>query len=117
MNIYIWNYTSPVSTEYHDGGGLLIVADSLEDARDQWSKYAADQDLSDEEAVLSDPDHVFPTSQDAEPQVMVFLDAGCCGDARPCTRSTAGVLCRLYSCRCRGCRPCRRAAHGTYSLV
>ena len=76
MNIYIWDYTSPVSTEYHDAGGLLIVAESLTAARHQWSKYAADWDIG--EAVLSDPDHTFPTSQDAEPQVMVFVDAGCC---------------------------------------
>ena len=80
--LYIYEYISPISTNYHDGGGLVIVTDG--DPQAAWEKtnnYAEivrrfGKDC--EKADLSQPDRVIDVP-DSEPDVVyVFLDAGCC---------------------------------------
>ena len=34
MNVYIWESIEFVSDNYHDGGGLVVVAESLDAARE-----------------------------------------------------------------------------------
>lgn len=70
MNVYIWDSTWPVTDNWHADGGLLIVAESLEDARSAWK--------GDVEATKADPDRIIPTQPGVEPMVLVFPDAGCC---------------------------------------
>lgn len=81
MNIYIWESLDMVSTNYHEDGGLIIVAESLADAKEQanlhnqkesWSRIKIDKD----------PDFVYPLADLGEnkidKRVIVFPDAGCC---------------------------------------
>ena len=85
MNIYVWEYVPKVTSNYHDGGGGLIVAKSLDDAQDVWGAYTAR--LEEEEGseapsayALKEyaPDHSWPTADAAKPKVLVFEDSGCC---------------------------------------
>lgn len=81
MNVYIWDRLECVSANYHSGGGLLIVAESLEAARqiiaekldDPGPRYPVNCD-----GKTVDPTVVLPTSDNASPMMMVFPDAGCC---------------------------------------
>lgn len=72
MNIYVWDYTSPVNDSYHDGGGVLIVAPTLERARALWD--------GDPKALTADPDYSWPTvdTYTGPTKVIIFPDQGCC---------------------------------------
>ena len=85
MNVYIWKHTAGVTTNWHSGGGLLIVAASLDRARALWVERNDAPNIADWErlsdpslAVKPDPDHSLPTAPDASELVIVFPDAGCC---------------------------------------
>ena len=80
MFVFVWEYTGNVSGAYHDGGGLLVVAESLARAREMIN-----------EAVLGDgrcgamdetPDKVWAMAGRgpliASETVIAFPDAGCC---------------------------------------
>ena len=73
MNIYIWEYVEGLTENYHDGGGLLIVDESLEAAREQFKIAYPDQQC---ECLTSGPDHIWPTEADSI--CIRFRDAGCC---------------------------------------
>ena len=82
MKIFVWEGTRPVSNNYHDGGGLLIIAANLDRARELWSEYV--DNLSEWEkfegkgATDKEPDRVYFTEPDTEETVLVFPDSGCC---------------------------------------
>ena len=83
MKIFIWKDTDPVSANYHDGGGLLIIASDLIRAREVWSEYVDKltsvwEKFEDKSATDADPDHVYFTEPDTEETVLVFPDSGCC---------------------------------------
>jgi hypothetical protein len=71
MNVYIWRDATTVSTSYHEGGGLVVIAASEEAAR---ALANAEHGVVLDAAEM--PDAVFPCN--AEPQVFVFPNAGCC---------------------------------------
>lgn len=78
MNVYIWENTGPVSTAYHDGGGLLIVAATLEDARSAWLESEAAAGLANPEAAIQGaPDWKLKDTTSA-PMILTFPDVGCC---------------------------------------
>ena len=67
MFAFVWERLSEVTDNWHDEGGLLIIAPSLARARELHS------------AVRSNlPDVVYPLASDPEEHVYVFPDAGCC---------------------------------------
>lgn len=72
MKVFVWKYLDQVSCSYHTEGGLMVVAENLEDA-----VRLAEQDNS---VVVGEvlPDYVYDTSDTATPVVVVFPDAGCC---------------------------------------
>jgi hypothetical protein len=83
MNVYIWLYVEAATNNYHDGGGIVCVDESLESARaaiaeatprEEWGK---ENQPSECEAMVSPPDYILPTSS-LDPLVLVFPDAGCC---------------------------------------
>lgn len=90
-NLYIWDCAFPITNDYHSGGAVLVVADSLEDAQRVWEEYC-DENFADEDSHYetsrqeaktalkdSEPDHVFALYSDRIPnQVIVHPDAGCC---------------------------------------
>ena len=82
MKIFIWNDTDPVSSNYHDDGGLLIIASDLIRARELWSEYVDNLDewgkFEDKSAAHDDPNHTYFTDPDTEETVLVFPDSGCC---------------------------------------
>ena len=80
MYIYIWIYVDPVSTQWHNGGGVMIAASNLDDAREQWKAYSRDEGLGSSGAVSGMPDRMYrldPLSSYVK-EVLVFEDAGCC---------------------------------------
>lgn len=83
MNVYIWDYASPVSTAYHDGGAVLVISDSVSSARDLWLHSDEAQKIrargnNPDTALAGEPDHVIPTVETQEARMMFFLDTGCC---------------------------------------
>lgn len=79
MKQFIWHNTHPVTDEYHDGGGLLIVAEDLEKARQAWrDEVEGGQSYTPIKptATDKDPDHAWTV--EADPTVLVFPDSGCC---------------------------------------
>ena len=81
MKAYVWEYTSDVTTNYHSGGGLLIVTER--DPQQVWDEYRtepiddyyADNELTVE---LPAPDLIYEVTGDAEEKLVVFPDSGCC---------------------------------------
>ena len=78
MSVYVWQKVAPVSGNSHNGGGLLIAADTVEGAREVWAKYVKWTGLGSVKAASEPPDEVFETPLVGAVQVMVFPDAGCC---------------------------------------
>lgn len=81
MKLFIWEYHAPVSHDYHDGGGLAIVAESVAQAQAHWDEYVAEQGGFEYESPLGDPDQEYPLDTDMgphPPHIHVFPDAGCC---------------------------------------
>lgn len=75
MQLFVWQDVSDLTSNYHDNGGVLAIADSLERARQIILEFP---DVGSKCGVLKqDPDFTaFVT--DSEEKVMVFPDAGCC---------------------------------------
>jgi hypothetical protein len=72
MNVYIWQYVKQCSTSYHSGGGVVVIAETLEDA----VALANSQDgcvISPDEL----PDEVRPC-QGGNKAIYIMPDAGCC---------------------------------------
>ena len=71
MKIYIWQEIKHCSDNYHDNGGVVVIADNLERAE----KLAMEQGckFSPEET----PDHEIETTSHDE-KVIIFPNAGCC---------------------------------------
>lgn len=90
MNVYIWENTAPVSDSWHNNGGLLVIADSLDEARilagDHIGKFLSQRKLEElvtAEWLTAEADHVLESVpqlsfNEEVPKVIVFPDAGCC---------------------------------------
>jgi hypothetical protein len=88
MTIFVWHSVRNLTTNYHDDGGLVVVAESLEAARDamrkvaaeprswSWSKDGTGEPKPDCEAYARDPDVTGETT--LPPCVWIFPNAGCC---------------------------------------
>lgn len=74
MYTFIWEYVNGLTDNYHDGGGLIINAQSLEDARNSFKEEFPN--MNECSCFTEEPDHVFPTQGDH--LVIRFQDAGCC---------------------------------------
>ena len=68
--MFIWENVDHLTDNYHSGGGLAVVAATLERARE-----LAPQGSS---ARTEAPDHVYMLAEPAEERALVFPDAGCC---------------------------------------
>ena len=88
MNIYIYEYLSPVSVNYHSGGGVAIIAPTHVRAKEILAHYLASLGTSyatfDEEEVEEALKDFDKSEYDAYPieapeeRIYVFEDAGCC---------------------------------------
>lgn len=73
MKLFIWDSVGHLTDNWHNGGGLAVIDESLEMARIQIETVTA-KGCS---ALKDAPD--FTTSVEAnEKKIWVFADAGCC---------------------------------------
>jgi hypothetical protein len=71
MKTYIWKYLSKLTSNYHSGGGLLIIAESLDKAKELVS-------INEYIIIDKEPDLIIECSIDTKPEYIIFEDAGCC---------------------------------------
>jgi len=82
MKIFIWKYVNGLTNNWHDGGGVAVVAQDLEAARKALveggvhTKPKGDHEACD--ALTKDPDASYQLADTEEPRVFYFPDAGCC---------------------------------------
>ncbi|MEI2356083.1 hypothetical protein [Mesobacillus zeae] len=75
MKIYVFEDVEQVSDNYHSGGGLAIVAKD----REQVAELVDKEDyIRLSQADWNDVKVYALSSEDTEPRVFVFPDAGCC---------------------------------------
>ena len=71
MNIYIWDFVENLTDSWHNGGGLVVIHNSLDEAR----KFAALKENC--SALTAEPTKVL-VCESTEPLVYTFPDSGCC---------------------------------------
>jgi hypothetical protein len=74
MKLFVWEHVSALTERYHDGGGVTIIAESLEAAR---KMYMEDGGLQGCDLMTEQPDLECEVSA-TEPKLFVFPNAGCC---------------------------------------
>lgn len=67
MKLFIWQYIEDLTNNYHSGGGLVVVAESLEAAKKL--NYAVKDKA---------PDKTFDLVGEVQEEQFVFPDVGCC---------------------------------------
>lgn len=74
LNIYIWERVDKVSDRYHEAGGVIVIANDSDRARElaKDNGVVLTQDKKDK-----NPDHAMKIEAINE-QIIVFPDAGCC---------------------------------------
>lgn len=70
MKACLWEYVGAATHSYHDGAAVLIVAESVEQAKGQVPR------IGKEAEPVGEPDRVWDVT--AEPEVFIFPDSGCC---------------------------------------
>ena len=83
MKVFIWQMLDKVSNSYHEGGGLVVIAESLERAialaeAPQPKRYLPDETEEGVAVVNDDPTRVIDCADDEAEGVFIFPDAGCC---------------------------------------
>lgn len=87
MKIFVWENVDPITTSWHSGGSVLVAAPDVEAARTLWKEYVKEEihhmvmvGIPEEYFVVldGDPNHIFPSTDEMLPIVLVFPDAGCC---------------------------------------
>lgn len=74
-SLYIWNSVSDLTDNYHNGGGVVVVAPSLERARKIIKENCYSEHPDKCGALTEPPDHVIDLSEE---RCFIFPDAGCC---------------------------------------
>jgi len=76
MKAFIWSYVEHITNNWHDGGALLVIAPTLEEAR----KLGAEKHGNDgvKPDLSKEPDFTFDAPTHTEPSTRAFADAGCC---------------------------------------
>lgn len=75
MNLYIWPKATYLTDNYHDGGGVIAIAPTLDRAREIiTSANYSDRPLS-SSVLITDP---IVITELTEEYCMIFPDAGCC---------------------------------------
>lgn len=70
MKMFIWESVSGLTCNYHDGGGLVVVASSLARARELAPGKS--------DALTVEPDKTYTLADSEEERTFVFPDSGCC---------------------------------------
>lgn len=76
MKAFIWSDVNHITNNWHDGGALLVIAPTLEEARKLGTEnHGNDGDKPD---LSKEPNFVFDAPGYTEPDTHVFENAGCC---------------------------------------
>ena len=75
MQGFVWEYVDGITSNYHDGGGVLVIAENLVAAREALGKEGGVKPTS--EVFTQEPSWCFGVVE-SEPKVFIFADAGCC---------------------------------------
>ena len=75
MNMYIFENADKVSDNYHEGGGLAIVAADIEHVKQLVEATNGTVRLSDDDIKQVT---VYPLKGKHEAKIFAFPDAGCC---------------------------------------
>jgi hypothetical protein len=76
VKAFVWDYIDCVTENYHAGGGVLVIAESLDKAVAMIPRTNGDGDR--EPKPLGPPTAVYELAEDCNPSLLVFPDAGCC---------------------------------------
>jgi hypothetical protein len=74
MMAFLWHAIPHVSTHYHPGGSLLVIAVNLADAHNQILETIGAHC----EALTVEPTRVWTVGDSSAREVFIFPDAGCC---------------------------------------
>lgn len=85
MNAYIWQNATDITDRYHSGGGVLIIAPTLERAREVFlrdgtlpgNEFGPGFVPSESNVLTTDPD-VFYRIEATDERLFLFPNAGCC---------------------------------------
>jgi hypothetical protein len=75
MKLFVWNDVDGVSHNYHDGGGVVVIAETLDRARE--IIVSEGRSKPDCGALKADPDLVRDCAA-GEEYIAIHPDAGCC---------------------------------------
>lgn len=80
MNLYVWNYLNEMSSNYHSEGGVVVIAETVEQARELFLKdYSPNSDNKTGQSDIITTEPTLVCGVDAtEPHVFEFPNAGCC---------------------------------------
>lgn len=70
LKAFVWMDVERLTENYHDGGGCVVIAKTLEEARQHLPSGC--------EAQSKDPDDVYELKGKVNPIAYIFPDAGCC---------------------------------------
>jgi len=77
MKIFIWT-CNRLTDRYHSSGGLVVIAETIERAREMMKNYQHDGIIvADADCFTESPEYATGTEA-TEEQFFVFPDAGCC---------------------------------------
>lgn len=72
MKIFVWERVSECTTSYHSEGGVVVVAEHLEEAKNMAKEV---------DCIIGDDEHpslTLDVSEESEKRVLIMPDAGCC---------------------------------------
>lgn len=72
--MFVWENVSGLTSNYHDGGGTVVIAESLDAARD----LLKSDGVSSGSDVFTEEPSFMASVMTEENKVFIFPDAGCC---------------------------------------
>ncbi len=86
MKLFVWKKVYELTGRYHNGGGVIVVAPTLELARELITEESDKLLVEDGEPrhedppewVKNEPDHTFLLDSGTGEHVTIFPDKGCC---------------------------------------
>lgn len=73
MKLFMWDCVRRATGSYHDEGGIIVIAETLERAREM---VAADKERVNCEALTTNPDLI--RECEGPEHIAIHQDAGCC---------------------------------------
>ncbi len=77
MKLFVWEDVSGMTLNWHDGGSMMVCADTLQQARDA-ILHGASTCPPECSALKDDPTYTYELQGEYKVTVHAFPDAGCC---------------------------------------